>query len=556
MEYAHLLVNGYHSGDAEITQLLERVRVVVVPLINADGFYYSRGTFDPGDAAVEFLGDDNDIQFVESLAPPGPFAYKRKNCASPLPPEAPCDVKLGVDPNRNYGEGWGGNGASMNPVGLTYRGPGPWSEPETQAVHEFSQNHQVTTIVTLHNVAALVLRPPGRRADGLAPDEPRMKELGQQMADATGYTNQYGWQLYDTSGTTEDWNYAAQGAYGYTIEIGPKNGNFHMAYETGVVNEWNGTGTRDGRGLREALMVAAKAAANPNDHAVIAGEAPAGRVLRVRKDFVTKTSDVCEVALDEPLLDRCEARSGVREIPDFLETTTVVPASGVFEWHVNPSTRPFVGWKRELGEVVSNRTETFGPGDEGPKTPRVITESTEEEDDAQLDESSYIREFTVTPEDDAGVLRVALSWPGNAEDYDLRLYFKEPDGTLRPAGNGTGGYLPDGTQLLTGGGAGSSGNPPGFSETVEVLDPPVGTYVAKVVSYAATGAAWELTVERLFKEPDVFTDLGTREAWTLSCLSSDGKTLYGSRQVSVERGERAVLDLGKTCKAPKKQKGR
>ena len=78
-------------------------------------------------------------------------------------------------------------------------------------MHEFSQQRQVTNIITIHNVAALVLRPPGRSTDGLAPDEQRMKELGDAMADATGYRSQYGWQLYDTSGTTEDWNYAAAG---------------------------------------------------------------------------------------------------------------------------------------------------------------------------------------------------------------------------------------------------------------------------------------------------------------------------------------------------------
>ena len=82
------------------------------------------------------------------------------------------------------------------------------------------------------------------------------------MADATGYTSQYGWQLYDTSGGTEDWNYAAAGTFGYTIEIGPEDGYFHMPYETGVVNEWNGTGPREGKGMREALMLSLESAAN------------------------------------------------------------------------------------------------------------------------------------------------------------------------------------------------------------------------------------------------------------------------------------------------------
>ena len=86
----------------------------------------------------------------------------RTATASCSPPACPCELQNGVDPNRNYGEGWGGIGASSDPYDQTYRGDGPWSEPETQAVHEFSQTRQVTNLITLHNVAALVLRPPGR----------------------------------------------------------------------------------------------------------------------------------------------------------------------------------------------------------------------------------------------------------------------------------------------------------------------------------------------------------------------------------------------------------
>jgi Zinc carboxypeptidase len=88
-------------------------------------------------------------------------------------------------------------------------------------VHEFSQQRHVTELILLHNFASLVLRPPSLERKGLAPDEDRLKQLGDKMASDTGYTSQYGWQLYDTSGTTEDWNYAAAGAYGYTIELGP-----------------------------------------------------------------------------------------------------------------------------------------------------------------------------------------------------------------------------------------------------------------------------------------------------------------------------------------------
>ena len=154
---------------------------------------------------------------------------------------------------------------------------------------------------------------------------------------------------------------------------------------------------------------------------------------------------------------------------------------------------------------------------------------------------------------------MSLTSPGNVEDYDLRLYRKLGDGSLDPVGNGVGGFVPPevpvfgGTQLFNGS-PGSSGNPPGFAEAIEVLDPPVGTYVARVVNYAATGQTWELTAERLYKAPDVFTDLGKREAWTLSCESADGKTVYETRSVEIERGERQSLSLA--CGGKKSKKGK
>src|SRR3954468_2401319 len=135
--------------------------------------------------------------------------------------------------------------------------------------------------MSLHTVAALVLRPPGEHTAGLAPDEAAMKKLGDAMGDATGYTSEYGFQLYDTAGTTEDDTYAATGGFGYTIEMGPPRGHFPEPEENGVVDE--GTGDNHHRkgqgGRREALLIAAESAADPADHAILQGTAPAGRVL-------------------------------------------------------------------------------------------------------------------------------------------------------------------------------------------------------------------------------------------------------------------------------------
>jgi hypothetical protein len=270
-----------------------------------------------------------------------------------------------VDLNRNYGAYWGGNGASTTYFQDDYRGPGPWSEPETQAVHELSQGLQITNLQTIHNVAALVLRPPGFRALGLAPDEARLKLLGDAMGRATGYTSEYGYELYEVTGATEDWNYVAQGTFGYTIELG--GNGFQGPYQQNVVDQYTGSAAAGtgGLGTREALLLAGEQGADTADHAIVRGSAPPGRVLRLHKDFKTTTSPVCPV--DEgtvdtvageastqagtPYASSCPVGLEPRLIDDHLDTTLHVAADGRYVWHVNPSTRPF--------ERKAGHTETW-----------------------------------------------------------------------------------------------------------------------------------------------------------------------------------------------------
>lgn len=250
-EFALYLAQNYGT-DPRVTNLLNTVRIVVVPVINSDGYIASREA--PLPPLDDLTGDPAGApSLAESVAPPfgGYLQYRRKNCqgASPLA-ETPCEAQYGTDPNRNYGQLWGGFGASTDTGSQSYRGTGQWSAPESEAVHRYSQSRPINTLLTMHNFASLVLRPPGTGQDGLAPDEDRLKAIGDQMADDTGYTSEYSYQLYDTSGTTEDWNYGAAGTYGYTMEMGPTaddGGNFHVAYQQGVIDQWTGKGKYAGK---------------------------------------------------------------------------------------------------------------------------------------------------------------------------------------------------------------------------------------------------------------------------------------------------------------------
>ena len=588
MEFMTMLANGYGS-DARITSLLTKARVVVVPMINPDGFVSSRGfpadpadilggggdhagvgvdpnTDDPCDGSPNpgvpadvcadlkscFLTGDEvceaDLYLVEGISPPGGiFSYRRKNCAGGIPnPAAPCEAQYGVDPNRNYGQFWGGPGSDADPTSQSYRGPSQWSEQETQAVHEYSQSRQVTTIITLHNVAALVLRPPGTSTQGQAPDEARMKQIGDAMADATGYTSQFGFQLYDTAGTTEDWNYAAAGTYGYTIEIGPPGGEFHMPYETGVVKEWTGESEHGGGrgGLAKALMIGAESAANPADHSIITGATAAGRVLRVRKDFKTSTWGESFCKFEVPLLlfnipasdgPRCVEQGEPSEIDDFLESTMTVPASGRVEWHVTPSTRPFMTKERTVvGDLTETRSESFaGDGETNPSSTDVASVTGEPV------ETKSVHEFQVTAEDATQRLDLGLTWDTRPEDFDLTLCRVVSETECEALGQGSG-TTP-----------GSSGNPPGIDEGITVDAPPVGTYRATVTHYATLMNDYSLTVQHFRAETTVLPP--TREAWTLTCEDAEGNVLQ-TAQVFVDRGQTTPVDLRACGKPPKKSK--
>jgi hypothetical protein len=555
MEFAHMVVNGF-GNDQQITDLLHKERMVIVPIINPDGFVASRGTSpDPADTMLNNGAglEENtngtvfyDFDTVEGVFVPfgGNLAYRRKNCdmgvveGNPLHSDQeqnlPCYYRVGVDPNRNYGYGWGGNGGSSDPNTQAYRGTSQWSEPETQAVWRWSQVHNVSMLITLHNVAALVLRPPGNHTDGLAPDETRMKEIGDQMAAATGYTSQYGWQLYDTTGTTEDWTYGGQGSFGYTIEIGPEGGKFHMPYETGVVNEWTGGPGHPGEGMRKALLIAAESAANSADHSVVEGNAKPGAVLKLSKKFDTLSSPVCTFAQGNltssptspvaPL--NCVAPGARQAKPDKVDYTTVVPASGHYEWHVPPSTRPFVFRKVTPGalEAKPYDTQTWN------------AEAADIRPDAQLncstDNKSCSTERTFSVTETNTQIKLDLSWTG-PQDYDLELYRVGPDGTLQPVKN--------------------SGQASGLPESVTIPNPPTGDYVARIV-YFLTGSEqvsqannWTLTLQRFRKAPDT-VETG-REEYTLTCQTSDGQVL-DTRQVYVERGQRVSTDLCGGAPAP------
>ena len=303
LEFAYDLIAGYRSGIPRTRSLVDQVRTIVVPVVNPDGFNFSR-------EAGELAGHGSGHEGFDGAS----AEYHRKNCTP-----SGCAVNAGVDLNRNYGDRWGGPGSSATPTVETYRGAAPFSEPEAQDVRELIASRQVVVMITNHTFGNEILHQPGLSTDPLTPDESSFNSLGAAMAAENGYENTYSWHVSgDHVGTTDGWSYYTTGGLGYVFEISPAA--FHTAFAN-VIADYDGSAVPGG-GTREAFFIAMQAAANPALHSVLTGSAPPGAILRLSKSFTTAT--------------------WTSTIPERLESTMEVPGSGRFEWHVNQSARPLV----------------------------------------------------------------------------------------------------------------------------------------------------------------------------------------------------------------------
>jgi hypothetical protein len=498
MEWAIELVNSYNAGDQRVVDLLDKARVIVVPVVNPDGFNLSR---------------EAPIDSQQPVVDPS-FAYKRKNCRVQdfaMPAAGECGLQanrgLGVDPNRNYGGFWGGGGASFAPNNDTYRGADPFSEPETQNVRELVSSRQVTTLITNHTYSDLVLRPPGLKSQGEPPDEPIYKDLGDTMAAENGYISQKSWELYDTTGTTEDWSYYATGGLGFTFEIGKAHEDqtlvgvgFHPAYPVGVMAEYYGKYPTGG-GNREAYFKALESTANTSRHAILDGTAVEGTRVRVHKEFQTATSPVIQPdgGSSDPIL-----------FPDELDSSITVGPEGRFEWHVNPSTRPIVRKESRTSEVQPAPAQTIDISSSEPVLPPAAGTTTAA--------GTKDFEFDVTA-DAARQIRAQIDGQ-DGDDYDLYLYkgSKSADNAVASSTSGS------------------------ADETIVYDYPEPGHYVLSVQNWLASGT-WTGKLEVFGSVPgtEVVVPAGI-EAWTVTCEKPSGKVI-GTEQIVVDRGERKTVTV-------------
>ena len=193
LKIAQYLLQNYESNPI-VQDYVDEAEIWIVPMVNPDGHHYS--------VISDRLWRKN-----------------RRNNG---------DGSYGVDLNRNYAYGWGGPGSSGDTFSETYRGPSPFSEPESQACRDFLSDIQPHALISYHSYSQLILFPWGNTYDP-APDKPLLESLAVSMADKikavhnVTYIPDQASGLYLSSGDTVDWLYDLLSVPAYTIELRPRS---------------------------------------------------------------------------------------------------------------------------------------------------------------------------------------------------------------------------------------------------------------------------------------------------------------------------------------------
>jgi hypothetical protein len=190
----HRFLDGYGT-DPEITKLVNTTELWFVPVANPDGYDF---TFTP----------DNRL-WRKNL---------RDNNA-----DGQITAGDGVDPNRNFAYKWGydNEGSSADPASETYRGPGPNSEPETQALDALFKRIPFKFFINYHSAAELLLYGVGWQVSTPTPDDLLYKAMvGDDAHPAIpGYDPDISAELYTTNGDTDSHATVKYGTLGFTPEM-------------------------------------------------------------------------------------------------------------------------------------------------------------------------------------------------------------------------------------------------------------------------------------------------------------------------------------------------
>jgi carboxypeptidase T len=194
--YMWYLLENY-ATDPEVKFLVDNTALYFVPCVNPDGYVYN-----------------------QTISPIG-GGFWRKNRR----PNA--DNSIGVDLNRNYGYKWGfnDNGSSSQPSSDIYRGTAAFSEPETELIRRFCNEHRFQLAMNYHTYGNLLIYPWAYN-DQETPESAIFRGFSEIMKRDNNFLAGTGIQTvgYSVNGNVDDWMYGEQTSkpkiFSMTPEVG------------------------------------------------------------------------------------------------------------------------------------------------------------------------------------------------------------------------------------------------------------------------------------------------------------------------------------------------
>ena len=191
-------IKGWREEKPDVVNILNSTELWFVLVQNPDGYQY---TFDVDRLWRKNLRDNDGVPGISSLD--------------------------GVDGNRNFAEHWNydDEGSGTITSDETYRGPAPFSEPETRAIRDLLSEIHPEYHISYHSFGQLLLYPFGFQVNTPSADDPiYVAWAGTDKKPAVqGYNPGVGADLYTTNGEQTDYAAAVQGALAITPELGEGN---------------------------------------------------------------------------------------------------------------------------------------------------------------------------------------------------------------------------------------------------------------------------------------------------------------------------------------------
>ncbi|NND08359.1 MAG: T9SS type A sorting domain-containing protein [Saprospiraceae bacterium] len=191
-----------YDKDERLQQVIQNTELYFIPCVNPDGYVYN-----------------------ETVRPQGGGLWRKNRRANG-------DGTYGVDLNRNYGHKWGfdNEGSSGKTNSDVYRGPSAFSEPETQAVQDFTMVHNFKIALNYHSFGNFLIYPYGY-TEKPTEDFDIFQELASLLTTENKFIHGTGLETlaYRTNGDADDWMYSGEGKnkiFSMTPEVGGQEHGF------------------------------------------------------------------------------------------------------------------------------------------------------------------------------------------------------------------------------------------------------------------------------------------------------------------------------------------